>query len=173
MFNWIKTGRVAWIFDDNFVPDDMIAGANLNDEDPDRLKALVMQTYVSNFAEDVQDGDFFVGKKNYGYGRAHEGVTVVMQAMGIGGIIADSFVLEYGTRSANKGYPLILECPGISENVDRWDLLEVDFKNGTVKNLTKEQTLQGLPTPEDLAEMIELGGQEPLLRRYVQETQGL
>ena len=54
-----------------------------------------MKDYESGFAEKVQPGDFFVGKSNYGYARAHAGVNITMKALGIGGIIADSFTLGY------------------------------------------------------------------------------
>ena len=40
--------------------------------------------------------------------------------------------------------------------VSRWDLLEVDFKSGVVKNLTTEELIQGIPTPEDMVRMIEV-----------------
>ena len=74
------------------------------------------------------------------------------------------------SNPANRAYPLVLECPGISEKVSRWDVLEVDFKNRVVKNLTREKTIEGIPTPYDLVEMIETGGQGPLLRRYVEAS---
>ena len=170
MVDWVRTGRVAWIFDENFVPDDIIAGANLNDEDPERLIAIAMKTYEPDFAEKVKPGDIFVGKDNYGYARAHVGVNVTLKALGIGGIVADSFAGEFQTRAANRAYPLVLECPGISEKVSRWDLLEVNFKTGLVKNLTKEEVIQGTPPPDDIIEMIEVGGQEPLLKRNLEAS---
>ena len=170
MVDWVRTGRVAWIFEENFVPDDIIAGANLNDEDPEALKALAMKKYDPNFVEQVKPGDFFVGKDNYGYGRSHAGVSITMKALGIGGIVADTFTSGFATGAANRAYPLLLECPGISQKVSRWDLLEVDFKAGLVKNLTTEEIIQGIPTPDDFVEMIEAGGQEVLLRRYVEAS---
>jgi hypothetical protein len=52
--------------------------------------------------------------------------------------------------------------------VSRWDLLEVDFKSGVVKNLTTEEIIQGIPTPEDMVRMIEVGGLEADVRRNLE-----
>jgi 3-isopropylmalate/(R)-2-methylmalate dehydratase small subunit len=168
MADWVRQGRVAWIFEENFVPDDLMGADNLTVEDPEILKGLAMKDYESGFAEKVQPGDFFVGKSNYGYARAHAGVNITMKALGIGGIIADSFTLGYPAGAANNAYPLVLTCPGISQKVSRWDLLEVDFKSGVVKNLTTEEIIQGIPTPEDMVRMIEVGGLEADVRRNLE-----
>ena len=52
--------------------------------------------------------------------------------------------------------------------VSRWDLLEVDFKSGVVKNLTTEELIQGIPAPEDMVRMIEVGGLEADVRRNLE-----
>ena len=52
--------------------------------------------------------------------------------------------------------------------VSRWDLLEVDFKSGAVKNLTTEELIQWIPTPEDMVRMIEVGGLEADVRRNLE-----
>ena len=168
MVDWIRQGRVAWIFEENFVPDDLMGADNLTVEDPETLKLLAMKDYETGFSEKVQLGDFFVAKSNYGYARAHAGVNITMQALGVGGIIADSFTAGYPVGAANNAYPMVLTCPGISEKVHRWDHLEVDFKNGVVKNLTTEETIQGIPTPNDVVEMIEAGGLEADIRTNLQ-----
>ena len=69
-------------------------------------------------------------------------MNILLKTLGIGGIIADSFAENIYTRATTRAYPLVLECPGISRKVSRWDLLEVDFKTGLVKNLTEEMNLQ-------------------------------
>jgi len=44
----------------------------------------------------------------------------------------------------------------------------VDFKSGVVKNLTTEEIIQGIPTPEDMVRMIEVGGLEADVRRNLE-----
>ena len=34
MADWVRQGRVAWIFEENFVPDDLMGADNLTVEDP-------------------------------------------------------------------------------------------------------------------------------------------
>jgi len=168
MVDWIRQGRVAWIFDENFVPDDLMGADNLTVEDPETLKKLAMKDYESGFSDKVEVGDFFVAKSNYGYARAHAGVNLTMQSLGIGGIIADSFTSGYPVGAANNAYPMVLTCPGISKKVHRWDRLEVDFKTGVVKNLTTEEVINGVPTPEDVVEKIEAGGLVSEIRKTLQ-----
>ena len=67
--DWVSTGRVAWVFEENLVPDDLLAGNNLNEEDPDRVKASCARALEPDFVQKVRPGDFFVGEDGYGYAR--------------------------------------------------------------------------------------------------------
>ena len=66
MADWVRQGRVAWIFEENFVPDDIMGADNLTVEDPEILKDLAMKDYESGFAEKVQPGTSLLEKATTG-----------------------------------------------------------------------------------------------------------
>ena len=55
------------------------------------------------------------------------------------------------------GFPQI-PCPGILENVGRWDILEVDWEDSLVRNVTRALELPFEPLPEADRLMLEAGG---------------
>lgn len=155
MFEWVRRGRVAWIFPDYF-DSDGIVGSQIQVFDPERLRHLAMGEFDPNFAEKVKPGDFFVGGRRWRSG--HGPVQIAMKALGIAGVIAESFGREFPDGAANSAYPLFLPCPDITKKVNRWEELEVDFKAGLVKKLSSGEVLEGSPMPQDLVEVFEAGG---------------
>lgn len=154
---WVRRGRVAWIFGDHFVPDEII-GSQIQVFDPEKLRKLAMADFEPGFADKVQPGDLFVAGRNYGYGRTHGPVIIAMKTLGIEAVIAESFARGVQRSAVNNAFPLTLACPGITKKVKRWDEVELNLKTGLVKNLTTGDFLQGPPLADDWAEIIEDGG---------------
>ena len=169
MVDWKRKGRVAWIFEPNFVPDRIMGADNVLLFDPEKLKQVAMKDFDENLGTQIQPGDFFVAEKNFGYGRAHAPVNITLEALGIGGIIADSFTHGWYDGAINNAFPMALQCSDVSGKVDQWDELEVDFKTGQVKNLTKGETYQGEGYAPDEIEMLEAGGVVSLMSKRIQE----
>ncbi|MBI4233876.1 MAG: 3-isopropylmalate dehydratase [Chloroflexi bacterium] len=172
MVNWVTRGRVAWVFEDSFVPDAIMGADNILVTDPEKLKSLAMKGFEADFVQKVKPGDFFVGGRNYGYARAHAPVSITMQALNLSGVIAESFAPGYLGSSVNNAYPLLLECPGITKKVKRWDELEADFKRGVVRNMTTGETIRGQPLPQDAVELIEAGGLLSILEKKLKGVAG-
>ena len=171
MVEWIRRGRVAWIFDENFVPDRIMGADNVLLFDPEKLKQVAMRDFDPDFTSQIKPGDFFVAGKNYGYGRAHAPVNITLEAFEIGGIIADSFTHSSHDGAINNAFPMVLPCPDISKKVSRWDDLEVNFQTGEVKNLTKGETYQGQGYAPDEVEMVEAGGMVTLMTQRLRERE--
>jgi hypothetical protein len=60
-------------------------------------------------------------------------------------------------------------CPGIEGNIENSDNLRVDFATGQIENLTRRVTVEAVPLPAALREIIELGGSVPALKKRLEE----
>ncbi len=124
-------GKVVWIFPDNFDVDQIMGVRNLREGDLDKLLPACMQSYDPEFAACVTPGDLLVGGKNFGYGHPHHQGMALMRKLGIRMMLADSFASTFYRNEVTNGMAL-LEVPGISAAVERFDELEVDFLEATV-----------------------------------------
>lgn len=114
------------------------------------------------WVDEVQQGDVLLAGRNFGVGSARN-IGAVFHALGISGVVADSFN-GLGLRNCvNAGLPS-LPCPGILDAFDEGDVAEVDWVGGVVKNVTKSTTLGGSPVPAPLQEIVHAGGVENVLR---------
>ncbi|NYD59534.1 3-isopropylmalate/(R)-2-methylmalate dehydratase small subunit [Nocardioides marinisabuli] len=158
----VMTGRVAWIFGDDFDIDLMIGVANIKYTDPEKLHAVCMKAYEEDFTDHVRAGDWLVGGRNFGYGHPHYVAMTAMRNEGIVGVLAESFSPGFWRGEISNGMPL-LSVPGISTAVERWDDLEVDWRAATVRVPGKDLVLQGEVLNERYLTMLAAGGRYQLL----------
>ncbi len=151
-------GRAAWIFDEiDFDVDQIVGVKNIKIKDVDELARVAMSSRDPDFAKSVQAGDLLIGNHNFGYGHPHYPPMIAMRKLGISGVIAESFSPGYWRGEIAMGFPQI-PCPGIIENVGRWDVLEVDWEHSVVRNVTRSLELPFEPLPEADRLMLEAGG---------------
>jgi len=161
----ILRGRVVWIFrEDHFDVDRIIGVENITRTDTADLVRVCMKEFHPGFAGELKPGDLLVGGRNFGYGHPHYQAMTAMRALGIAGVVAASFSPDFFRGEIAVGFPLAI-CPGIVEAVERLDVLEVDWKRGVVRNVTRSVELTGEPLPQSAVEMIEAGGLLPYLKR--------
>jgi 3-isopropylmalate/(R)-2-methylmalate dehydratase small subunit len=86
-----RTGRVAWIFGDNFDVDLVIGLENITETDPHKLARLCMCRYDPKFPQEVRPGDILVAGRNFGYGHPHTQPLIALKTLGVDCIIAESF----------------------------------------------------------------------------------
>jgi 3-isopropylmalate/(R)-2-methylmalate dehydratase small subunit len=111
----------------------------------------------------VQPGDVLIAGSNFGVGSGRAIGDVFVQ-LGISGIVAESFN-GLGMRNCiNVGLP-VLPCKGVAAAFAEDDVAEVDWTNGTVRNITKGTALQGQPIPQALQDIVAAGGVEVVLRK--------
>ncbi len=155
----IVKGRV-WKFGDDINTDLIHPGFALHlplDEVPQHCFSANRPGWVN----EVRPGDVLVAGRNFGVGSGRP-IGVIFQKLGLSGVVADSFN-GLGLRNCvNAGLP-VLPCPGITSFVEEGDILEANWRNGEVRNLTKGTTLEGVPLPKALQDILEAGGVEAML----------
>jgi 3-isopropylmalate/(R)-2-methylmalate dehydratase small subunit len=154
------SGKV-WKFGDDINTDLVIPGfavlMTLEEQLPHTFSAS-----RPGWVDEVQAGDVLVAGRNFGVGSARP-IGDVLRALGISGVVAESFN-GLGLRNCvNAGLPS-LPCPGVLEAFDEGDVAEVDWTTGDVKNATKGTSLRGNPVPDVLRDIVEHGGVEAVLR---------
>lgn len=157
-------GRVAFIFTEkDFDVDQIIGVKNIKLQDAKELAKVAMQAYDADFAGKVNPGDLLVGAENFGYGHPHYPPMRGLRELGIKGVIAESFSPGYWRGEISMGFPQV-PCPGILDNVSRWDEVEVDWDASLVRNLTRKIELPFEPLSRADMMMLEHGGLLPYLK---------
>ena len=146
-------GRV-FKYGDNVDTDVIIPARYLNTSDAKELAAHCMEDIDTEFVKNVTDGDIIVANKNFGCGSSREHAPLAIKTAGVSCVIASTFARIFYRNSINIGLP-ILECDEAVKNIDAGDELEVDFKTGLIKNLTKNQEYQGEAFPEFMQKIID------------------
>lgn len=159
----VFAGRVAWKFGDDFDIDLLIGVTNIKYYDPDKLRSVLMQAYDPAFVDDVRPGDVLVGGRNFGYGHPHYPAMIAMRNAGIVAVVAESYAPGFWRGELYHGMPLVT-VSGISEAVERWDDVEVDWRTATVKVPRTGEVLHGTPPSQHAIDVVEAGGGLNLLR---------
>jgi 3-isopropylmalate/(R)-2-methylmalate dehydratase small subunit len=151
----------------------------LDDIDTDQIRRAVyshlpkeeqgrhcLESLDPTFASRAQPGDIVVAGKNFGCGSSRP-AHVALLAVGIGAVLAESFGRLFFRNSISGGL-LVVPCPGIVDLASAGDRIEVDTVQGRVRNVTSGRTLSFPPMPAFLREMVELGGEKPYLRKWLE-----
>ena len=146
-------GRV-FKYGDNVDTDVIIPARYLNTSDPKELAAHCMEDIDVDFVKNVKEGDIIVANKNFGCGSSREHAPLAIKTAGVSCVIASTFARIFYRNSINIGLP-ILECDEAVKSIEAGDELEVDFKSGVIKNLTKNESYQGQGFPEFLQKIID------------------
>ena len=149
-------GRV-FKYGDNVDTDVIIPARYLNTSDPKELAAHCMEDIDIDFVKNVKEGDIIVANKNFGCGSSREHAPLAIKTAGVSCVIASTFARIFYRNSINIGLP-ILECDEAVKSIEAGDELEVDFKSGVIKNLTKNESYQGQGFPEFMQKIIDNDG---------------
>ena len=147
----------AWKFGNNINTDEIIPARYLNTSDPKELAAHCMEDADADFVKKVNAGDIIVGGNNFGCGSSREHAPIAIKAADVSLVIAKTFARIFFRNCINIGLP-ILECPEIVDEVNSGDTLEVDLKEGTIKNVTSGKEYSSAKYPEFMEELIDAGG---------------
>ncbi|MEM2925616.1 MAG: 3-isopropylmalate dehydratase [Methanocellales archaeon] len=158
-------GKVLRIFPRDTNTDEMISGKYKYDElDLKKLAIHAFEAIDSNFYEDAKkmENPILIADSNFGCGSSREQAPQVIKACGISCIIAESFARIFYRNAFNIGLPLI-ECKGIASKVKQGDELEIDFDEGIIKNLNRNETYEFKPIPKFMQVLLSSGGLMPYL----------
>jgi 3-isopropylmalate/(R)-2-methylmalate dehydratase small subunit len=126
-----------WKFGNDIDTDIILPGRYLIYTDEDTLSNHCMEGLTLNFKEKVNKGDFIVAGKNFGCGSSREHAPIAIKGCGISAIIAESFARIFYRNAINIGIPL-LEAPGIKDNVNEGEELEINMENATITSESGE-----------------------------------
>lgn len=160
----MKVKGKSWKFGDNIDTDVIIPASYLNLTEPSKLAEGLFEPIRKDFSKMVTKGDIILGGKNFGCGSSREHAPLAIKASGISCVIAKSFGRIFYRNSFNIGLPLVI-CPPLIEVSDEGDLLEVDFKEGKVKNITKDAEFSFPPYEGFLMEISSEGLINYILKR--------
>lgn len=146
----------AWKFPDNISTDHIAPGRlfHLRSNLPEFAKH-VLEDADPEFASKVQKGDFVVAGSNFGLGSSREHAPQIIKLSGISAVIAKSFARIFYRNAINIGL-LLLECD--TDGIDAQDEIEVDVREGIIKNLTKNTEIKFKPLPEVMIKLQQDGG---------------
>ncbi len=155
----IMKGKV-WKFRDSIDTDVIIAGRYLRTFNPQDLANHVMEAEDPEFSQKVNKGDIIVAGWNFGCGSSREQAPVAIKTAGVSVVIAKSFARIFYRNAINIGLPVITA----DIDVDEGDIVEVNVEEGTITNITKENTVKFKPFDPTMLNILENGG---LVEQYL------
>ena len=153
--NYIKKGK-AFKFGDNITTDHIAPGRLFHlRNDLVEFSKHVLEDADPTFASKVTYGDFIVAGNNFGLGSSREHAPQIIKLAGVGAVIAKSFARIFYRNAINIGL-LAIECD--TDKIDNNDILELDIKNGVLKDITKNITIKITPLPDVMIKLLNDGG---------------
>ena len=122
---------------------------------PKDLAEHVLEGERADFTKNVKQGDLILAGENFGCGSSREQAPVAIKTAGVSAIIAKSFARIFYRNAINIGL-LAIECD--TDGIDAGDELDLDIKEGVLKNLTKGTITMIEPLPDVMIQLLEDGG---------------
>ena len=144
-------------YGDNIDTDVIIPARYLNTQDEKELSTHCMEDIDKHFVDKVKAGDIMVAGSNFGCGSSREHAPIAIKASGISLVIAKSFARIFYRNAINIGLA-ILESDEASDKIENGDIVEVDFSNGIINNITKRENYKAEPFPEFIQNIIRCNG---------------
>lgn len=163
MFELIVRGRV-WKFGDEIDTDVIIPAKYIANKDPSEWSTHAFEPISPGFAQKVKKNDIIVAGDNFGCGSAREHAAIAIKRMGIGAILVESVARVFFRNATNNGL-LVIECRGISVNVNEGDILEIDLSSSKILHSNRKRTYDFIKVPEIILEIISAGGLIPYLKQ--------
>lgn len=146
----------AWKFGNSISTDVIAPGRyfHLRSNLPELAKH-VLEPARSEFASQVQRGDFVVAGDNFGLGSSREHAPMIIKIAGTNAVLAKSFARIFYRNCINIGLPAIT-CD--TDKIDEGDEIELDMEKGVVRNRTKKTELVFSPLPPVMNRILHEGG---------------
>lgn len=157
-------GRV-YKFGDGINTDDIYPGRYLYiTTDREEMAKHCFELAYPDFLKNVKPGDIIVAGKNFGCGSSREQAAACLKYFGISAVIAESFARIFYRNAINLGLPILI-APGITGKINHNDALEINLKEGIIKNMDTDDTIKVLPLPSFILEILNEGGLIPYLKK--------
>ena len=142
---------------DHINTDEIIPARYLNTDDQQELAKHCLEDLDKDFVNKVKAGDVIVAGEDFGCGSSREHAVWAIRAAGVQTVIAKSFARIFYRNAINNGF-YVIELPQQLEKINDGDELEIDYKNGLIKNKTAGIDIKFNPLPDFALEIIEAGG---------------
>jgi 3-isopropylmalate/(R)-2-methylmalate dehydratase small subunit len=144
-------------FGDNIDTDVIIPARYLATSEPSELAAHCMEDIDKSFIKEVSAGDIIVAGKNFGCGSSREHAPIAIKAAGVSCVIAETFARIFYRNSINIGLPII-ECREAAEEIQKGDVVSINFDTGMITDETTGKTYEGQAFPPFMQGLIDAGG---------------
>ena len=159
----IKKGK-AFKFGDGISTDHIAPGRLFHlRSNLEEFSKHVLEDADPEFASKMQKGDFVVAGNNFGLGSSREHAPQIIKSAGVGAVIAKSFARIFYRNAINIGL-LLIECD--TDKIDAGDELELDVKNGILKDVTKNIEIKMTPLPDVMIKLLNDGGLIEHLKKH-------
>jgi 3-isopropylmalate/(R)-2-methylmalate dehydratase small subunit len=129
----------------------------LNTDDEAELAKHCLEDLDKGFVSKVQPGDVIVAGEDFGCGSSREHAVWAIRGAKVQTVIAKSFARIFYRNAINGGFYLI-EAADALEKINDGDELEIDYKNGLIRNKTAGIDIEFTPLPDFALEIINDGG---------------
>ena len=154
------TGKV-WIFGDE-INTDLIFPHSAFGVSPEQQCMLCMSDNRPGWVQQVQPGDILIAGKNFGTGSSRPG-AVVLKRLGLAGMVAENYNGLFYRNCIGYGFAA-LAVEGAAEMFEEGDTAEVDYAQGTIRNLRTGEVRHGNRLSKEMLESIKAGGIEGVLK---------
>lgn len=162
----MKAHGKAFCYGDNVNTDVIIPARYMNTPDANVLAAHCMEDIDKNFVQEVKPGDVVVAMDNFGCGSSREHAPMALKACGVSCVIANTFARIFFRNAINIGLAIV-ECPEAVADIQKGDIVTIDFDAGVITNETSGRIFPMEPFPPFLQRIIDAGG---LLNAIAEDT---
>lgn len=155
----------TWRFEAN-INTDLILPSRCYYLPPEEQIRYIFSANRPGWVDEMVRGDIIIADQNFGMGSSRPAARN-LHLLGVGCLVAESINGLFFRNCINFGFPA-LECPGVTDAFREGDLAAVSFVDFSVRNVTTGATLEALPVPSSLLDILQAGGIYPLL-----ENEGL
>ena len=142
---------------DHINTDEIIPARYLNTDDRAELARHCLEDLDKDFVTKVRPGDVIVAGEDFGCGSSREHAVWAIHGAGIQTVIAKSFARIFYRNAINNGFYLV-ESQDALKKISPGDELEIDYKNGVIKNKTAGTDIRFNPLPDFALDIINDGG---------------
>ena len=142
---------------DHINTDEIIPARYLNTDDRAELARHCLEDLDNEFVNKVKEGDVIVAGEDFGCGSSREHAVWAIRGVKVQTVIAKSFARIFYRNAINNGF-YIIESPEALGKINDCDEVEIDYKNGLIKNKTAGVDISFNPLPDFALEIIKDGG---------------
>jgi len=142
---------------DHINTDEIIPARYLNTDDQAELTKHCLEDLDADFVKKVQRGDIIVAGEDFGCGSSREHAVWAIRGAGVQTVIAKSFARIFYRNAINNGF-YVIESKDAIDKINDGNELQIDYKNGLIKNKSTGIDIKFAPLPDFALEIINAGG---------------